>query len=151
VRASIFALVMLSLPAWAGSDLTLLDGEGSPVVVAPAAGEVVLLHFWATWCPTCAEDLAILEHAASACAPGQVRVYAVNLGEPEAEIADFVREHRVGLPVLRDPKGRAWRALDGRGVPLNVYWSEEGRRTDVGPKTADDWEAEFRRLGCSAP
>jgi hypothetical protein len=45
----------------------------------------------------------------------------------------------MNLPVVLDQKVRAWRDLDGRGVPLNVYWSVDRRETVVGTKSTEDW------------
>jgi thiol-disulfide isomerase/thioredoxin len=148
MRSLILLLSILSLPAHAGSDLDLFERDGTPIAVRPADGQLLLLHFWATWCPTCADDLAHLEAAAASCAAGRVQVYAVNVGEDESIVAEWMRQHSLNLPVLLDPKGRAWRELDGRGVPLNVYWSVDRRETDVGPKSTEDWLKRFEELGC---
>jgi len=145
---AILLLVLTSLPANAGSDVGLFELDGNPVTLRPAENQTLLLHFWATWCPTCVDDLAYLGRAAESCGPVHLRVYAVNVGEDEAAIRDFVRQHDVRLPVLRDPKGRVWRELDGRGVPLNVFWSAAERESDVGPKTAEEWRMRLAELGC---
>jgi thiol-disulfide isomerase/thioredoxin len=150
VRRWVLLLGLLALPAWGGEDLSLVGPGGAAVALRPAAGQVLLLHFWATWCPTCLEDLANLQQAAAACSEERLRVVAVNVGEGDAEISDFVRRHGVRLPILRDPKGRVWRKVDGRGLPMNLFWSHEGKRTDVGPKREDQWRAEFGSLGCEA-
>ncbi len=105
---------------------------------------MLLLHFWATWCPSCAEDIDNLQRAAAACPEAPLRVIAVNVGEADSDVAEFVNEHGVRLPVLRDPKGRVWREIDGRGLPMNLFWTQQSRRTDVGPKTAELVEAILR-------
>ncbi len=141
-------LGFLALPAWGGDGVTLVGPDGDEAVLRPAEGEVLLLHFWATWCPNCAEDLDNLQRAAAACFKTPPRVIAVNVGEDELAVAEFVEEHSVRLPVFRDPKGRAWRKIDRRGLPMNLYWTQGRRRTDVGPKTADEWRSQLASLGC---
>ena len=74
----------------------------------------------------------------------------MNVGDEIEAVTEFTREHELTLPQLRDPKGAIWRKVDGRGLPVNLIWTHEGRRTDVGPKKQDEWRSELADLGCSA-
>lgn len=145
-------LVLLSAPAW-GADsgeaaFTFLDAAGKPVEIRPdpTSEQALLLHFWATWCADCEEDLAHLAEASAQC--DRVRVVAVNAGDDAEQVQSYVSRHSVRLTVLRDPKGSAWRRLDGRGLPMNAYWSARGHETDLGPKTRAQWEQRLAQLGC---
>jgi len=73
----------------------------------------------------------------------------VNVGEGDDVVREFVQDHALSLPVLRDPKGRLWRQSDGRGLPANLFWSSEGRKTDVGPKTEKEWRGILAAQGCA--
>jgi peroxiredoxin len=148
MRRWILLMGLVALPAWGGQDVALVRPDGSEAVLRPAEGETLLLHFWATWCPSCAADIDNLQRAVAACPQAALRVIAVNVGEDESEVAEFVKEHDILLPILRDPKGRVWREIDGRGLPMNLFWTRAGRRTDVGPKTADEWSSELAPSGC---
>ena len=140
-------LAALALPAGANQAFQLVDRSGQPVVVRPGEnGQPLLLHFWATWCPECPDDLAQLSEAAAGC--DRVRVAAVNAGEDADDVEAFLARHPVRLVVLRDPKGEAWRRLDGRGLPMNAYWSGNEHKTDLGPKTRAQWGALLASLGC---
>jgi thiol-disulfide isomerase/thioredoxin len=144
--ALVLLVAWLASPAAAEEGVPLVDASGNEVVVRPAAGETLVLHFWATWCPSCLDDLAHLADAAAGCRG--VRVLAVNAGDDADDVAQFVREHAVRLPVLRDPSGRAWRKLAGRGLPMNVYWSAAERTSDEGAKSAEQWAKRLAELGC---
>jgi peroxiredoxin len=149
MRWSALLFLVIALPAWSDEAFTFVDRRGQPVVVLPEAkesGQALLLHFWATWCPECSDDLAHLEDAISGC--DHVRVLAINAGDGEAEVEAFVAQHALGLAVLRDPKGESWRRLEGGGLPMNAYWSAAGRKTDLGPKTREQWETVLASLGC---
>lgn len=139
------------LSAWGGAGVTLVGPEGNETVLRPGAGELLVLHFWASWCPSCIEDIDNLQRAVAACPRAPFRVIAVNVGEDESDVAEFVKEHDVTLPVLRDPKGHVWREIDSRGLPMNFFWTRESRRTDVGPKTVDAWLSELAPSGCGNP
>jgi peroxiredoxin len=142
-------LVALAAPARAGeAAFTFVDREGRPVEVRREAEpeRALLLHFWATWCPECPSDLARLAAASAGCE--RVRVVAVDAGDGAAEVDKFLARHALNLSVLRDPKGEAWRQLDGRGIPMNAWWTAAGHDTDVGPKSAAQWTALLASLGC---
>ena len=141
---------MLVAPlAWADDGLTLVGPDGEDVELQPAEGQVLLLHFWATWCPTCVDDIRHLQNSATGCSSERVRVVLVNVGEDDEAIREFVKEHDVRLLVLRDPKGRLWRQTDGRGLPTNLFWSNEGKTIDVGPKAEKEWRSLLTSHGCS--
>jgi peroxiredoxin len=151
LRRWILVLVLVARPARGDEGITLGAPSGGEVSLRPAEGELLLLHFWATWCPTCIDDIGNLQTAWAACPEARLRVFAVNVGEGEADVAEFVGRHGIRLPVLRDPKGRVWREIDGRGLPMNLFWTQQGRRTEVGPKTADEWRRQLASFGCEDP
>jgi thiol-disulfide isomerase/thioredoxin len=107
-----------------------------------------VVHFWASWCPECKEELPRLERSIADCSNDKgVRIVAVNVGESADDARRFLERHGSSLPLLRDPEGRVWRRL-ARGLPANLIWTPEGRRTEVGPKSPTAWHDLLRRLGC---
>jgi len=143
--ASLVALLVLLTGSAAPRPLALVDLAGAPVELALAPGErALVVHFWATWCPDCVRELPELERAAARCVGRGVRFVAVNVGETPAEIERYRREHAVALPVLRDPKGDAWRSV-ARALPANLVWTPEERRVEIGPHDEEGW---VRALGC---
>lgn len=150
MRYSALLLVLLTSLAWGDDRTTLVGPDGGDVELQPAEGQLLILHFWATWCPRCAEDIHRLQNAAAGCRAESVRVVLVNVGEDDEAIREFTRKHDVRLPVLRDPEGRLWRQTDGRGLPANLFWSNAGRRTELGPKTEKQWGSVLVSHGCSA-
>jgi thiol-disulfide isomerase/thioredoxin len=142
-------VVWLAAPAsGAETAFTFLDASEKPVEVRPepAPGRALLLHFWATWCPECVEDLANLAEASAGC--DRVRAVAVNAGDSAEQVQAYLARHAMRLTVLRDPAGQTWRTLDGRGLPMNAYWSARGHETDLGPKTREQWKERLAQLGC---
>ncbi len=149
MRRCILLFVLLAPLAWADDQFTLMGLDGGDVKLQPAEGQMLLLHFWATWCPTCIEDTRHLQNAATACSNEGVRVVLVNVGEGDEIIQEFVKAHDVRLQVLRDPEGGLWRRTDSRGLPANLFWSSESKRTDVGSKTEAEWRSILASEGCS--
>lgn len=128
-------------------DLERLDGRPVRIALTPAAPPVVL-HFWATWCPSCLEELSTIERAVTPACAETVRVVAVNVAEDADAIARFLERSPIRLEVLRDPDGRAFRRLADGGLPANFAWSSgAGWRVD-GPLSRDGWEDLLARVGC---
>lgn len=148
----LLALLAAAAPAEAApphAALELETLEGDALRLAPEAKGSLVVHFWATWCPSCLEELPLLEAAAGACQGAGLRVLAVNVGESVETIEAFF-ESGAELEMARDPRGRVWRELSGIGLPTNLIWTESERRVDVGPRSLAEWQAELAALGCGA-
>jgi thiol-disulfide isomerase/thioredoxin len=154
-RAASFAVLALALPlllgGGAGEPPRVVGPDGAAVVLAPAPGERALLaHFWASWCPECVKELPLLQRFAPRCAARGVRIVAVNVGETPEQVERYRAEHGLELPVLRDPKGAAWRRLAPRGLPANAVFAGDAEpRVAVGPRDEAAWLRALRELGCS--
>jgi len=150
MRRGLAALALAALGAAGTPALPLLDLGGSAVeLAAPSGSEVLVVHFWAAWCPDCVKELSGLAGAARACAGSPVRVVAVDVGEGPEDVRAFLAAHPLDLPVLRDPKGEAWRRfVGGGGLPANLVWTSAGQRTSIGPREEASWREELARLGC---
>jgi peroxiredoxin len=111
-------------------ELTTLDGQR--VALRDLRGKVVLLNFWATWCPPCKAEMPDLqalyeEH-------GDARdfvVVAVNFQEDLAPVEAFMRERGLTFPVWLDAQGAAGAKLGVRGLPVSFIVDREGRIRDA--------------------
>ena len=141
-------LVLAAGAARAGeAPLEALGADGERVVLSRGdGGSALIVHFWASWCPECAEELPRLEAAAERCA-ATVRFAAVNVGESRAAAESFRARHGSSLPLLRDPDGKLFRRF-ARGLPANLIWTPDGRRVVTGPYRREQWEDQLAALGC---
>ena len=104
---------------------TLSDLDGKPVALSSFAGRLVLLHFWATWCPTCHEEMTILDDAARA-HPGALVILGVNLGEKRSKVATFVKESGISFPILLDARGKVAAAYGVLSLPITLAIGPDG-------------------------
>jgi len=137
-----------------GFRLPALAGGGTEL--ASLRGKVVVLNFWATWCPPCVSEMPSLERLHRTLAPEGLAVLAVSTDEDAAELQRFVTEQALTLPVLRDPGGRV--AADDyhtTGYPETFVIARSGvlLQHTVGPAEWDTPEAlaYFRGLLRGAP
>ena len=123
-----------SAPAFSAQTL-----EGRAVALSDFAGQVVLLDFWATWCPPCVATLPHLEALHRAHADEGLVVLGVNQ-EPDqtAHVRAFLRRHDVTFPSVRDDRDIAWR-YGVHSYPTSVLIGPDQRvlKTYRGPPPPD--------------
>ncbi len=90
---------------------TLQDTAGANVALESGRGQIVLVHFFATWCEPCREELPALDRL-SARAGGKVKVIAISVAEVDLRVRRFFETLPVSFPVLLDREravAKAWK------------------------------------------
>ncbi len=77
-------------------------GQGT-VSLRDYRGQVVVVNFWATWCPPCVTEAPSLEKFAVEMRPRGVRVIGVTVDQDETALSKFVSAYHLSFPVARDP------------------------------------------------
>jgi len=67
------------------------------------SGQVVVLNFWATWCPPCVEETPSLVQFAEKMRDHRVIVLSVSVDGDQKALQDFVQQYHISYPVGRDP------------------------------------------------
>ncbi len=104
------------------------------------AGRVVVLNFWATWCPPCVEEMPSLQRLEDILGDEGLVVVGVSVDERYADIAPFVAEHELRFLVLHDLGKRVSRRYEVFQFPETWIIRRDGRLAShiVG---ARDWAA----------
>ena len=113
-------------PAPAVQGLTVAHG---PMSLSELKGEVVILHFWATWCAPCLIDLDAFAVEDAALRAEGIRFVGVNVDEThELEAVERLAKSRGwDFPILLDPRRRAVGAYHSkRSVPVTAIIDENG-------------------------
>jgi cytochrome c biogenesis protein CcmG/thiol:disulfide interchange protein DsbE len=93
---------------------------GGEIDRAQLTGTPLWVNFTATWCPTCRDELRLLERYQAAL-KGKLTVVVIDVREPQEVIAALVRDLGVTLPVGLDTTGAAQRDWAAYVLPLH-YW-----------------------------
>lgn len=110
---------------------TLKNLEGKPVKLSDFKGKVVLLNFWATWCPPCREEIPDLVSLQKQYASQGLVVLGISMDEGgPARVASFAKKYEINYPiVLGDEKTSA--AYGGIQVlPTTFVIDRKGRIVD---------------------
>jgi thiol-disulfide isomerase/thioredoxin len=107
--------------------LNLPGYKGPAWDLASAKGKVVLLNFWASWCPPCRSEMPSLELLAERHTKDGLVVVAVNFRETDMAIRKVMDEMPLGLPVVRDSDGGAAKAFGVRVFPTTVAIGRDQR------------------------
>src|SRR5258708_7077528 len=124
---------MIGKPA---PEFTVKDSDRS-VALRDLRGKVVVLNFWATWCPPCVEETPSLV-AMQAKLKDHVLVFAVSTDQDESAYHRFIKVYNVNFLTVRDPEQKSNRLYGTVAYPETYIIDREGilRRKFVGPV---DW------------
>jgi len=93
-----------SKPARIGTvapDFTVQDSDRK-ITLSDYRGQVVILNFWATWCPPCIEELPSLETLQQRMKDKGIKVLAISIDDDDSAYHQFLKENRVDLLSVRD-------------------------------------------------
>lgn len=107
--------------------LNLKNLNHQPYDLKSYQGQVVLLNFWASWCPPCVHEMPSMARLNTAFKRKKFSILAVNLGEDKADIDTFLQAHPINFPILRDTKGKAVQNWHIFAYPSTFIIDKKGR------------------------
>lgn len=109
-------------------DFALPDLDGNIVRFADFRGKVVLVNFWATWCPPCRDEIPSMERAWRRLKDEGVALLAVHVGGDVEKVWAFANEFNVSFPVLVDKSSKVSREWQTVGLPTTFVVDPDGRK-----------------------
>ena len=122
-------------------DFELNADNGERIRPADFRGKILVINFWATWCPPCVEEMPSLDRFQKAFAGRGVEVLAVSWDEDAKLYRDFLEQHHVRMRTVRDPGKKVGSLYGTVKIPESYIVDREGRlaRKIIGPA---DWMSE---------
>ena len=109
--------------------LKLKDLDGKTLDLAQLKGKVVLINFWATWCPPCRKELPSMERLWRQLKDQGLVVLGVNVGESADEVFAFSNglETPLTFPLLLDEDSSVAQSWPVKGLPTTYLVDKRGR------------------------
>jgi thiol-disulfide isomerase/thioredoxin len=111
----------------AKADFTVRDLAGQEVKLAALKGKVVLVNFWATWCPPCREEIPSMMKLNQSMSGKQFQMLAISIDEGgKAAVESFFKKSGMTLPACLDTDGTVSRSYGTTGVPETFIVDKAG-------------------------
>lgn len=116
-------------PRVAAPDFALESLDGHRLALADLKGRVVMLNFWATWCPPCRREMPSMDELHRALSERPFSVVAINEWEEPDQVFAWigVLPRFPAFPILFDPDGAVAEAYGVKGLPTTFVIDREGR------------------------
>ena len=108
------------------AEFTLKDLSGKTWSLADLRGKVVMVNFWATWCPPCRKEMPDLETLYERLGSQGLVILGIS-DEEVAKVEPFIRERKVTFPILLDPGRRVNEAFIVEGIPKTFVYDRDGK------------------------
>ncbi len=126
---------------------TLADLNGKSVSLSDFHGKVVVLDFWATWCPPCRREIPDFIDLQKEYGPRGVQIVGIALDEPE-KVQAFARQNGMNYPVLLGSDDVSMKYGGIEGIPTTFIIDKSGKIVNrfEGFRPREVFEAEIKQL-----
>ena len=127
--------------SFSAPEFALKGEDGKTYRLADYRGKVVLLNFWATWCPPCRDEMPSMERAHEKLKGENIIILAINVGEDANTIFAFTGQYPVTFPLPLDIDGSVTRKYPIVGLPTTFIIDPQGNVTHraIGGR---DWDSD---------
>jgi peroxiredoxin len=129
-------------------DFTLSDLQGNPWHLRDLKGKVVLVNFWATWCPPCRKEMPDLQALYDRYKDQGFVVVSIS-DEEAAKVQPFIAERKITYPVLLDPGRKINDLFQVEGIPKSFVYNREGKLVaqSIDMRTRHQFQAMLAQAG----
>jgi peroxiredoxin len=108
------------------ADFTLTDLQGKMWSLRELKGKVVLVNFWATWCPPCRKEMPDLNTLYQRFKDQGFVILAIS-DEEVGKVKPFIAERNISYPVMLDPGRKVNDLFQVEGIPKSFVYDREGK------------------------
>jgi peroxiredoxin len=130
------------------ADFTLADLQGKSWHLQELRGKVVLVNFWATWCPPCRKEMPDLQALYDKYKDQGFVVLSIS-DEEALKVAPFIGEQKISYPVLLDPGNTVHKLYQVDGIPKSFVYDREGKLVaqSIDMRTKSQFQAMLTQAG----
>jgi len=114
---------------WTAPELRLKNMDAEVIDIKDLKGKVIIVNFWATWCPPCRREMSSLEHLFQTTSNKGVEVIAVNIGEDPDTVFPFLGnlEDYPSFQIVFDTEALLMEQWKVQGLPSTFIVSKGGK------------------------
>ena len=110
----------------ANADFTLADLSGKSWSLRDLRGRIVLLNFWATWCPPCRKEMPDMQALYGKFSPRGLVILAIS-DETMDKVKPFIEAQKYTYPILLDPGRKVHDFFAVEGIPKSFVYGRDGK------------------------
>jgi thiol-disulfide isomerase/thioredoxin len=107
-------------------EFTLANMDGEIFTLSSVRGKWVFLHFWASWCGPCREEMPAIRNMADELGNDKLEIVLINTAENEDTIFSFLAEIGMDMNSLIDADGQVTEKYKPRGLPTTMLIDPDG-------------------------
>ncbi len=108
-------------------DFTLKDLNDKDVSLGDFEGKVILINFWATWCPPCKEEIPSLNQLYEKYKDKEFVLVSISTDDSKKSIVKFARKYNIKFMVLHDKDSKVMRKYKGFSLPMSFLIDKKGK------------------------
>jgi thiol-disulfide isomerase/thioredoxin len=130
------------------ADFTLSDLQGKSWHLRGLKGKVVMVNFWATWCPPCRKEMPDLQALYDKYKDQGLVVLAID-DEEAAKVSPFIAERKISYPGLLDPGRKVNETFVVEGIPKSFVYDRDGKLVaqSIDMRTRSQFQQMLARAG----
>ncbi len=110
----------------AAPEFILQDTHGKLHALSDYRGKVLVVNFWASWCPPCRAEMPSMQRAAKLLAQQDIHLLGIGVGETQNSIRRFLRDVPVSFPLLLDSDSKVMAAWSVQTLPTTFVVDPKG-------------------------
>ena len=132
----------------AAPDFELKSMKGETIKLSDYRGKVVILDFWATWCPPCREEIPHFIKLQKELGEKGLAVIGVSLDQSDAPVRSFIKEHGINYPVVMGDGRLANRYGGVRAIPTTFIINKDGEIVQkyIGYRPEETFRSDVQKL-----
>lgn len=107
-------------------DFVIRDINNSPFNLSAFRGKVVILNFWATWCPSCRAEMPSLNNLYRELRDKGLEVLAVSADRSRSAVRDYISKNHLDIRVALDPENKVSRQFKVFSIPTTFLIDRTG-------------------------
>jgi peroxiredoxin len=109
------------------ANFTLTDLQGKSWTLKDLKGKVVMVNFWATWCPPCQKEMPDLEALYNQYKDQGFVILALSQDDETQKVAPFIAERKITYPIFLDPGQKIGKLFEVDGIPKSFVYDRDGK------------------------